>query len=129
MIRKTIQCVALLAALSTSTAFADTKAVANKYYSAPYSKAVSTAMVPATNIAVLNYSDNTVYASVPGLTLTLFSGYANTFRHDTYFGDSYLTLQDPSGVVFYNQYVCHRAIVTIDGRPGYYRTTVDGHRC
>lgn len=129
MIKTSVRAVALLGLLATGCAFANTQTATTGYYTAPYVKAAKTALVPATNIAILNYSDDTVYAYVPGAGITLFSGNTNTFRHDTYFGDTQLTLQDPVHTTFFNQYVCHRAIVTIDGRPGYYRTTVDRRYC
>ena len=130
MIKTSIRCLALLGLLTASAAYADAKSTNKGYYTAPYSKTALAAMVvPATNIAILNYSDDTVFAYVPGASITLFSGNANTFRHDTYWADTQLTLQDPIHNTFFNQYVCHRAIVTIDGRPGYYRTTVDRRYC
>jgi hypothetical protein len=128
MIKTSIRCLALLGLLTATTAFADTQSKSSGYYSAAYSKAAKL-VVPATNIAVLNYSDDVVFAYVPGASVTLYSGNANTFRHESYWGDTQLTLQDPVHNTFFNQYVCHRAVVTIDGRPGYYRTTVDRRYC
>ena len=129
MIKSMLKSLAILGALVAGSTFAGTNAIAGKYYTAPYTKAFNAALVPATNISVLNYSDDTIFAYVPGLTIPLYSGNANTIRLDNFWGDTYLTLQDPRGVPFYTQYVCHRAMVIVDGRPGYYRTTVDRRYC
>jgi len=129
MIRTALKGLALLGALATTAAYADVKAPANKYSSAPYTKTFNAALVPPTNIAILNFSSDTVYAVVPGFSIPLLSGNANTITHPTYWDDSYLTLQDPYHTPFYNRYVCHRAIVTIGGTPGYYRIDVDSRYC
>lgn len=122
--RTLLKSVAFLSVLSATSAFA-----ISGYSTAPYTKNFNRALVPATNIAVLNYSTDVVYASVPGVGFTLFSGNDTTFTHPTYSGYTPLTLQDPYHNTFYSQQVCRYAVVFIDGHPGSYRTTVDGRYC
>jgi len=134
MIKTTLKSLTLLAALAATTTFADVKAPNNKYYSAPYTNTVDATLMPATNIAVLNFSNDTIDASVPGLELTLLSGNTNTFRNETYWGNTLLTLQNSYHIdPFFNRYVCHRAVVTIDStidnKPGHYVTTVSNRYC
>lgn len=129
MIKTTIRALTLVGLLTATAVFADAKSTSNGYYNVPYTKSFAHTLVPATNISVLNYSDDTVYAIVPGLGVTLFSGNATTFRLDNFYGETYMTLQDPWQRPFFTQYVCRRAIVIVDGRPGAYRINVDRRYC
>lgn len=90
-----------------------------------------TLTVPETNITALNYSDESIYVVVPNspINFEVFSGNSRTISRNGYYGSTQLVLQDWNRITFFNQYVCRRAIVTVDGRPGSYRVSVDGKYC
>ena len=86
--------------------------------------------VPATNITVLNYSEETIYVVVPGaINDKVLSGRSDTISHDSLYNDTHLVLQDWNHNSFFDQNVCRRAIVTVDGRPGSYHINVDRKFC
>lgn len=128
---KILSGVAMIAS-TLAVSFAANAADIGSYYSTLHPKASSkTLAVPATNITVLNYSEEAIFAIIPGTGINdmLTAGKSDTISNDTYYGDTRLVLQDWARYTFFDQYVCRRAIVTIEGRPGYYRYTVDRKFC
>jgi hypothetical protein len=127
---KILSGVAMIAS-TLAVSFAANAADVSSYYSTLHPKASKTLSVPPTNITVLNYSEEAIFAIVPGTPINdmLRAGKSDTISHDTYYGDTRLVLQDWNRYTMYDQYVCRRAIVTVDGRPGYYRISVDRKYC
>lgn len=114
-----------------SVASAETKN-SNVYYSTLHPSTSAQAFaVPATNITVINYSQETIYAIVPNSPINdqLFSGKSDTISNNSYYGDTHLVLQDWNRSTFFDQYVCRHAIVTVDGQPGGYHINVDRKYC
>lgn len=104
----------VLCITSTAIAASTDKSVGTGYALVPYKgKAISVAYMPATNISVLNYSDNTIYISQP-LYKTINSGKAVTITHSSFYGDTYLVLENMYHQPIFSDYVCSHAIVTVD---------------
>ncbi|VVC75236.1 hypothetical protein AQUSIP_05240 [Aquicella siphonis] len=118
--------------VAVSFAFAAAKVDSGVYYSTQHPKAGMKALaVPATNITVTNYSDELIFAVVPGSPIDdrIGSGKSDTISNDSYYGDTHLVLLDWNRSVFFDQNVCRRAIVTVDGRPGSYHIDVNRKFC
>lgn len=105
---------------------------ADQSYHSKQSVSPSTGIaVPATNITIINYSEESIYATVPGTSVydILYAGRSDTIFNNAYYGDTRIVLQDWNRITFFDQYVCRRAIVSVDGRPGSYRIIVDRKYC
>lgn len=119
---------ACLAVVISTAAAADNTG----YFSTLHPAAGIAAMaVPATNITVVNYSDETIFALVPNSPIydQLLSGKSDTISNNSLYSDTHLVLQDWNRNTFFEQNVCRRAIVTVDGRPGNYHINVDRKFC
>lgn len=127
-----IRLTALVSFAIASMAFAAPDVNTDNYYVNANNTAFTKALaVPETNITVLNYSDESVYVIVPNspINVEVFSGNSRTISRNGYYGYTQLVLQDWNGITFFNQGVCRRAIVTVNGRPGYYHVSIDGKFC
>ena len=114
-------------AAATTTFAANTGT--NDYYISSGDQIASKAfVVPATNITVLNYSDEFIYLASP-VNYQIPSGNSRTISRNAYYDSTHIVLQDWNYTTFYDRFVCRRAIITVDGRPGYYRISVDGRYC
>lgn len=107
------------------------------YYSALHPKATVASkalLLPPTNITVTNYSEDLIFVAVPGaIDDAVPSGKSDTISHDSYSGSTHLVLQyiNRYGVraTFFDQYVCQRAMLTVDGRDGFYHSDIDARYC
>jgi hypothetical protein len=110
--------IALIAALTIST---NALATASGYYSSlqPLSTHTSAkALVPATDITIVNASQNIIYGEVPNaLYDTVTPGVNDHIRHPTFTGNTYINLHanDLSRTVFWSGYVCRYSIITVYG--------------
>jgi hypothetical protein len=104
------------------------------YYSSQHPhaglKAALANSYPATDITVVNATDNVITMAIPNA----FSDYVqveanNHLRHQTLVAPTHLNLLDPYGNVFFDQYVCRLAVVTAYGQVGSYRINVDTEYC
>jgi hypothetical protein len=114
-----------------SMAFATAADNSGYYLNSNNTSITKTLTVPETNITALNYCDESIYVIVPNspINYEVFSGNSRTISRNGYYGSTQLVLQDWNRITFFNQYVCRRAIVTVDGRPGAYRVLIDGKYC
>lgn len=129
-------CLSILAVagmVSAPLVFAD-NAVAKGYYSTQHPQttlSTNQTMFPPTDITVTNASSNTIYVAVPNSPIydQLYAGSNDHIRHNTYYGDTFISLQDPNHNEIWSRSVCRLALVTVYGNPGNYRVNVDRELC
>src|SRR5579862_4166024 len=111
---------AVVSAFAVSMACAETPKN-NGYFSSMNPGAGSKSLtVPATNITVINMTDGYIYVTVPGTTISdmVYTGKSDTISNDGLYRDTHLALLDFNHATFFDQFVCRRAIVTVDGYTG-----------
>jgi len=125
-----INILALTSLIWTTVIFAN-KEIDNAYHIKKSTTVQNGISVPATNITILNYSEESIFVVVPGTSLydLLYAGRSDTIFNNSYYGDTRIMLQDWNRITFFDQYVCRRAILTVDGRPGSYRIMLDKKYC
>lgn len=119
--------------VSSTVAFAG-QSVLSGYYSSQHPQttlAAKATLFPPTDITITNASNNTIYAAVPNSPIydTIYAGNNDHIRHNTYYGDTFISLQDPNHNQFWSGSVCRLALVTVYGNPGSYRVNVDREYC
>lgn len=119
--------------VSSTVAFAG-QSVLSGYYSSQHPQttlAAKATMFPPTDITVTNASSNTIFVVVPNSPIndTVYAGTNDHIRHNTYYGSTTISLQDPNHNQFWSGAVCRLALVTVYGTPGNYRTNVDNELC
>lgn len=89
------------------------------------------ASFPPTDITIINGSSDLINIAIPGDTFTdvIFS---TTSKHlVNYYGafNTPIALKDPFYAQFFTGVLCPYAVVSVFGRPGYYKVTVDSEYC
>lgn len=87
-----------------------------------------TMVLPPTAINVINLSQERIFIDYP-VSFDIPEGTGRSVTHPAFYGDTRIVLLDWHRNVFFDQYVCHHAIVSVSGQPGYYYTKVDTERC
>lgn len=80
--------------------------------------AAKSALVPATDITIVNASPSVIYDEVPGAIYnTVVPGVNEHIRHPTFTGNTYINLHanDLNRTVFWSGYVCRYSIITVFG--------------
>lgn len=89
-------------------------------------------MPAATDITIFNASQAIIYARVPNSPIDD-EIFPNTppdhIYNDTQYDDTYIEFLDPYRNIFFGQYLCRHAVVTITGRLGSYQVNVDRNYC
>lgn len=111
----------------------------NGYYSTQHAKttvgtkaAAKAAFYPYTDISIVNYSYNMIYATVPGT--PVYDSIA-PYGTDHIYNDNpsiywtHLVLLDPNHRIFFEHDVCRRALVTVYGSNGSYTTNINSNAC
>lgn len=122
---------AAISAATVTMAYADTPKN-NDYYSSMRPGAGSASlMVPITNITVINMSDRFIYVTVPNTTISdmVYTGKSDTISNDSTGYDTHLVLLDSYHATFFDQFVCRRAVVMVDGTSGNFHINVDRRYC
>ncbi|OGT43297.1 MAG: hypothetical protein A3F42_07730 [Gammaproteobacteria bacterium RIFCSPHIGHO2_12_FULL_37_34] len=130
-------CLSLIAMIGLVFASVTFAAVANGYYISKHPLAFNaaakgkSAFRPATYITIINKSSNYFYVTVPGTSIfdKLYSLENEYLINNNYGGDTYVALKDPYYSVFFQNYLCHYALVNVYGGPGNYRIDVDSTLC
>lgn len=87
---------------------------------------------PATDITVVNASNNVIFAIVPNTPINDLlnpNSQPDHIRNNNGAFNTTLILQDPYRATFDQRVVCPRALVTVFGGPGAYRINVDEEYC
>ena len=89
---------------------------------------------PPTDITIINSSSNVFYAAVPNTPIydrvDPSGPYAHDqIRNDSWYGDTFISLQDPNHVQFFGQPVCRLAIINVKGVPNNYSVEVNTELC
>jgi hypothetical protein len=90
-----------------------------------------TSLYPPTDITIINASADLLNIAIPGDTFTDVIG-PTTSKHLVNYRGSFFTplaLKDPYYTQFWTGVVCPFAIVTVYGRPGYYKVSIDSEYC
>lgn len=82
----------------------------------PASQLSAAAMVPATDISIINASPSYFYVDVPNAVYDqVVPGVNDHIRHPTYTGNTFMDFHDYNGNVFWSGSLCRYAIVTVYG--------------
>lgn len=109
---------ALIAALAIST---NALATVSGYYSTLHpqtTRALTSTLVPATDITIVNASQGTIYGEVPNAIFdTVVPGINDHIRHPTFTGNTFINLRanDLNRSIFWSGYVCRYSIITVYG--------------
>lgn len=124
----------LISIMAFSTALYAAESISSGYSSTvhPAQGAAATAKTrSATDIDVYNASSRVIYVVVPNSPVNdvIYPNNSDHIYHPTYYGHTYLMLQDPNRGTFWSGNVCHYARVTVYGNPGYYNVNIDSSMC
>ncbi|OGT56760.1 MAG: hypothetical protein A3F14_04380 [Gammaproteobacteria bacterium RIFCSPHIGHO2_12_FULL_43_28] len=134
MKKQSIGLTAIAALLAANVAFANNVDL-NGYYSTQHpqtmSNSVKATMFPPTDITLINGSSDIIFAVVPGSPINdvIYPTKNDHIRHNTYAGLTRIMLKDPSNSVFFDNYLCRLAVMTVYGQPGNYQWNVDNELC
>jgi len=84
-----------------------------------------------TDIVIVNSSASLITTTVPGTIVreTKPAEENGYIRHPSVVANTHISILDPSGVSFWDGYVCRLAIISVHGVPDAYRITVDQEHC
>jgi hypothetical protein len=120
--------------LFTVTAFAGTSTSGYQLSDRPAMKSINPkdkVTFPPTDITLINASSDIVNVAIPGDTFTDVI-FPTTSKHLVNYHGAFNTpiaFKDPFYAQFFTGILCPYAVVTIFGRPGYYKVTVDSEYC